>query len=217
MHTAMSSMSGMPMPGGWTLSMMWMRMPGQTWLGVAASFLGMWIAMMAAMMLPSIAVQLRRYRRTGAGSTVLAGGGYLAVWAAIGMVVFPVGAGLAALAMREPALSRAAPMAAGVVVMIAGSLQLTKRKARRLERCGHVHEHESAWRYGLQLGVQCVGCCANVMAILLVVGVMDLRAMALATAAVTAERLTPFSARVARWTGAAALAVGVLMIVRASA
>ena len=37
---SMSAMGGMPMPGGWTMSMAWMRMPGQTWLGAAASFLG---------------------------------------------------------------------------------------------------------------------------------------------------------------------------------
>ena len=43
------------MPGGWTMSMVWMRMPGQTWPGAAASFLGMWVVMMVAMMLPSLA------------------------------------------------------------------------------------------------------------------------------------------------------------------
>jgi hypothetical protein len=42
----MSAM-GMPMPGGWTMSMAWMRMPGQTWLGAATSFLGMWVVMSA--------------------------------------------------------------------------------------------------------------------------------------------------------------------------
>src|SRR3989475_7746866 len=43
----------MEMPGGWTMSMMWMRMHGQTWFGSATSFLLMWLAMMVAMMLPS--------------------------------------------------------------------------------------------------------------------------------------------------------------------
>jgi hypothetical protein len=41
--TSMSAMGRMPMPGGWTMSMAWMRMPGQTWPGAAASFLGMWV------------------------------------------------------------------------------------------------------------------------------------------------------------------------------
>src|SRR6186713_3228193 len=59
---SMADMPGMPMPGGWTMSMAWMRMPGQTWAGAAASFLGMWLVMMAAMMLPSLVPMLRRYR-----------------------------------------------------------------------------------------------------------------------------------------------------------
>jgi predicted metal-binding membrane protein len=56
--TSMSAMGGMPMPGGWTMSMAWMRMPGQTWPGAAASFLGMWVVMMVAMMLPSLVPML---------------------------------------------------------------------------------------------------------------------------------------------------------------
>src|SRR6185436_5751056 len=60
---SMSAMGGMPMPGGWTMSMAWMRMPGQTWTSAAASFVGMWVVMMVAMMLPSLVPMLRRYRR----------------------------------------------------------------------------------------------------------------------------------------------------------
>ena len=45
---SMSAMGEMPMPGGWTMSMAWMRMPGQTLLGAAASFLVMWVVMMVA-------------------------------------------------------------------------------------------------------------------------------------------------------------------------
>jgi hypothetical protein len=37
--------------------MAWMRMPGQTWPGAAASFLGMWVVMMVAMMLPYLAAR----------------------------------------------------------------------------------------------------------------------------------------------------------------
>jgi len=59
---SMSAMGEMPMPGGWTMSMAWMRMPEQTWPGAAASFLGMWVVMMVAMMLPSLVPMLWRYR-----------------------------------------------------------------------------------------------------------------------------------------------------------
>jgi hypothetical protein len=51
---SMSAMGEMPMPGGRTMSRAWMRMPGQTWPGGAASFLGMRVGMMVAMMLPSL-------------------------------------------------------------------------------------------------------------------------------------------------------------------
>src|ERR1700737_2055628 len=60
---SMSGMGEMPMPGGWTMSMAWMRMPGQTWPGAAASFLGMWVVMTVAMMLPSLVPMLWHYRQ----------------------------------------------------------------------------------------------------------------------------------------------------------
>ena len=62
---SMSAMGEMPMPGGWMMSMVWMPMPGQTWSGV--SFLGMWVVMMMAMMLPSLLPALWRYREMGLG------------------------------------------------------------------------------------------------------------------------------------------------------
>src|SRR4051794_6567240 len=62
--SAMSAMGQMPMPGGWTMSMVWMPMPGETWSGAAASFLGMWVVMMIAMMLPSLVPTLWRYRQS---------------------------------------------------------------------------------------------------------------------------------------------------------
>src|SRR5437016_8982264 len=54
----------MEMPGGWTMSMMWMRMPGQTWSASATGFLLMWLAMMVAMMLPSALPMLLNFRRS---------------------------------------------------------------------------------------------------------------------------------------------------------
>jgi predicted metal-binding membrane protein len=70
---SMSAMGGMLMPGGWTMSMAWMRMPEQTWAGAAASWLGMWVVMMVAMMLPSLVPMLLRCREavTSAAETRL--------------------------------------------------------------------------------------------------------------------------------------------------
>src|SRR5436309_10745199 len=54
----------MEMPGGWTMSMMWMRMHGQTWAASATSFLLMWLAMMVAMMIPSALSMFLNTRRS---------------------------------------------------------------------------------------------------------------------------------------------------------
>lgn len=229
---SMRAMGEMPMPGGWTMSMAWMRMPGQTWPGAAASFLGMWIVMMAAMMLPSLVPMLQRYReavdRLGATRlgrlTTLVGAGYFFVWTAFGVVAFPLGVALAAVEMRRPALARAVPVAIGLVVLIAGSLQFTHWKARHLAccregpRCGHTLQPVAgaAWRYGLCLGLQCCYCCAGFTAVLLVIGIMDLRAMAVVTAAITAERVAPAGERVARAIGAAGVGAGLFLIARAA-
>jgi predicted metal-binding membrane protein len=228
---SMSAMGGMPMPGGWTMSMAWMRMPGQRWPGAAASFLGMWVVMMVAMMLPSLIPMLWRYRqavdRTGETRlgrlTALVGVGYFFVWTVVGMAAFPVGIALAAVTMQQPGLARAVPVAVGVVVLIAGALQFTGWKAHHLAYCRGVPgrgrplpaDAGTAWRHGLGLGLHCAHCCAGLMAILLVIGVMDLRAMAVVAAAITVERLAPAGARVARAIGAVVVAAGVFLIARA--
>jgi predicted metal-binding membrane protein len=229
--TSMSAM-GMPMPGGWTMSMAWMRMPGQTWPGLAASFLGMWVVMMVAMMLPSLVPMLWRYRQAVAGTddtrldrlTALVGVGYFVVWTVFGMAAFPLGAALAAVEMQQPALARAVPIAIGVVVLIAGALQFTAWKARHLACCRAApgrgrtlpSDAGTAWRHGLRLGLHCSGCCAGLMAILLVIGVMDLRAMAVVAAAITVERRAPAGERVARAIGAVVVGAGLFLIARAA-
>jgi len=230
--TSMSAMGAMPMPGGWTMSMAWMRMPGQTWPGAAASFLGTWTAMMVAMMLPALLPTLRRYRSAVASTTearlgwltAQVGAGYFAVWTAVGVAAYAVGAAFAELAMRQPDVSRAVPAAIGTVVLIAGTLQFTAWKAHQLACCreapgsGHTLPWDAgtAWRHGGRLGIHCGQCCAGLMATLLALGVMDLRAMAVVTAAITLERIAPAGERVAQATGAVAVAAGLLLIARAA-
>jgi predicted metal-binding membrane protein len=229
---SMSAMGEMLMPGGWTMSMTWMRMPGQTWTGVAASFIGMWVVMMVAMMLPSLVPVLWRYSeaadRTGATRvgllTTLVTAGYFFVWTVLGLAAFPLGVVATTLAMREPTLARAVPLAIGAVVFLSGALQFTVWKARQLACCREATgpginvpvNAWNAWRHGVRFGLQCGPCCANLMVILLVVGVMDLRAMAVVTAAITIERLAPAGERAARAIGAVVVGAGLLLLARAS-
>jgi predicted metal-binding membrane protein len=222
----------MLMPGGWTMSMIWMRMPGQTWSDAAASFLGMWIVMMAAMMLPSLVPMLWRYREAVKATsetrlgwlTALVGVGYFFVWVVFGLAVFPLGIALAAMEMQQPSLARAVPVAIGVVIVIAGALQFTAWKAHHLACCRELPargdalpaDAGTAWRHGLRLGLHCSSCSAGLTAILLVLGVMDARVMAVVTAAITVERLAPAGARARRAIGAVVVAAGMFAIARAA-
>ena len=231
-----SRMGAMPMGSGRAMSTVWMPapwmpMPGESWLGAAASFLGMWIVMMVAMMLPSLVPMLHRYRNAVAGAgearlgslTALVGLGYFFVWTVLGMAVFVLGASLSLVATGLPFPAWAAPLAAGLVVLIAGALQFTAWKARHLACCREVPGHgrvlaadaSTAWRHGLRLGLHCCYCCGGLMAILLVIGIMDLRAMAAVMAAITLERLAPAGQRIAQASGVVIVVAGLFLIVRA--
>jgi predicted metal-binding membrane protein len=192
----------------------------------------MWVVMMVAMMLPGLVPMLWRYRQAVSRTsetrlgrlTALVGVGYFFVWTVFGMAAFPLGVVLAETEMQQPVLARAVPIAAGVVVLIAGSFQFTAWKARHLVCCREAPgrgctlpaDAGTAWRHGLRLGLHCGYCCAGLMAILLVIGVMDLRAMAVVAAAITVERIAPAGERVARATGAVVVAAGLFLIARAA-
>jgi predicted metal-binding membrane protein len=94
------------------------------------------------------------------------------------MAAFPLGVALAEVEMHQPALSRAVPIAVGVVVLIAGAVQFTAWTARHLACCRETPDRArtlpadagAVWRYGVRLGLHCSFCCAGLMAILLVIG-----------------------------------------------
>jgi predicted metal-binding membrane protein len=190
----------------------------------------MWVAMMVAMMLPSLVPTLWRYRQAAQRTafapanrlTALIGAGYFLVWAVVGAVVFPLGVALAEFATRLPTSTSIAPIAVGAAVLLAGVMQHSRWKARQLAICrqspydralsGRAHD---AWRHGVRLGFHCVGSCAGLTAVMLMVGMMDLRVMAVVTTAITVERLAPSNGRVVRAIGDVVVVAGVVLIARA--
>jgi predicted metal-binding membrane protein len=213
---------GMPMPGGWTMSMAWMRMPGQSWPSAAAMFMAMWIAMMVVMMLPSLAPSLVRIRRaSGASAAMLLAFGYFAAWTAFGGVAYALGLLAAAGAMASAGVSRVVPLATATVVAVGGALQFTPWKTRQLTHCrdGRLCDPAAprSAAAGFRLGTHCTRCCSGLMAVLLVIGVMDPAPMIAVTAAITAERLLPRPLLVARAVGAALIGASLLLAVRAFA
>jgi predicted metal-binding membrane protein len=140
------------------------------------------------------------------------------------MAVFPLGAALADIEMQKATLARAVPIVAGVVVAVAGALQFTAWKAHHLASCREAPGRgrtlpanaSTAWREGVRFGLHCGASCANLTAILLAIGVMDLRAMVVVTAAITLERLAPTGERVARAIGVVIVGAGLVLIGRAT-
>jgi predicted metal-binding membrane protein len=192
----------------------------------------MWAVMMVAMMLPSLVPMLWRYCEAvrGAGETHLGrlsavvGAAYFLVWTLVGMVVFPLGVALASVVMQRETLARGVPIAVGVMVAMAGVLQLSAWKARHLAcsrdlpRRGRalLADAGTAWRHGVRLGRHCVYCSVPLMAILLSLGVMDLRVMAVGAAAITVERTARDGGRVARVIGGLAVGMGLILVARAT-
>lgn len=225
--TSMAAMSGTPMPGGWTLSAAWLPLCGRTWLQTAASFVSMWATMTPAMMLPALAAMLWHERRTltirSGWLIILSALGYFSAWILAGALLFPMGAMLASLEIRVPSIARAAPLAAGCVVIVAGVLQCTAWKVNRLHAC-HSMRHcpmtsptdaLSALRIGMRFAVLCASCCSNWMAVLLATGVMEREATLIVSAAIAIERVAAARGRLGRLVGVTSIAAGVLLIARA--
>jgi predicted metal-binding membrane protein len=195
LYAARDMSSGMPMPGGWTMPMMWMAMPGQSAAVAAITFLLIWQAMMIAMMLPSAWPTLELYSRVARHTghrhpmlnTTLAGAGYFAVWGAFGAIAFASGFEISRAAMLSPQLSHWIPIAAGVALVVAGIWQLTPLKQSCLNHCrdplmflGHAYKPgvSGGFRVGLHHGAFCAACCWALMLMQMVLGVMNLAVMA---------------------------------------
>ncbi|PYV32079.1 MAG: hypothetical protein DMG22_14650 [Acidobacteria bacterium] len=228
------SMSGeMAMPGGWTMSMMWMPMRGESLIGAGLSFALMWVAMMVAMMLPSTLPIVLIFRRASAFrgekrlglSTLLLAAGYFAVWLGFGIIAYALGTGIGRAAMASEGFSRLVPLASGLALFAAGAYQLTPWKMACLKHCRDplhiIAEHlgrgsSGALALGAHHGAYCAACCWALMVIQLVLGVMSLTLMVLIAVVIALEKLLARGELVARLAGAAAIAGGLFLVVRAA-
>ena len=189
------------------------------------------VAMMVAMMLPSLAFtawgvhrRLRAMRVPRAAQRIaLLSIGYASVWSVIGLALFVSDMALSPTRMALSAESRGAAWTVGAVMVCAGLVQRSRWKANQLLRCrreavavraigGSVM---IALLDGYRLGAACALSCAAPMAVLIAAGLMDTRMTLVITAAISAERVAPGGARIARFTGAVALVVGSVMCLRA--
>jgi predicted metal-binding membrane protein len=185
-------------------------------LAGAAGFLGAWVVMMAAMMLPSAAPLVLLYRAAGAGghaaNTVPLVAGYLLAWAGFGAVVYAAQQALGAVVLSSSTLGDARPYAVAGILAIAGVYQFTPLKKACLRQCRSpldflMHRWRGAgaldaFRLGVEHGAYCVGCCWGLMAVLVIAGAMSLLWVVLIALIVFIEKLMPFGERGAQLTGA---------------
>jgi predicted metal-binding membrane protein len=163
--------------GSWALAVRQaggMDMGVATRLGSFGFFLAIWVAMMAAMMLPgAIPAVIRRVRAGGSARSAPAFiWSYLAVWAIVGVVIY---------ALYRPH----GTLAAGVVVEVAGVYELAPLKRHFRRRC------RESIRSGFRFGLCCVGSSIGLMAMLVVLGVMSIAWMSAITVLVIAQKLLP--------------------------
>ena len=187
--------------------------PG-TDLGGLGWYLGIWVTMTAAMMLPSAAPAARHVallaRRV---PTLLFTGGYLAVWTGYGLLAYGVFRLVTSFDIGWLAWNRGGPYAAGVVIVAAGLYELTPLKQLSLRRCRSARQPVSALRSGLAHGVDCVGCSGALMAVLFALGAMSLFWMAVVAVAIFAEKVLPHGTRLAPVFAVALVALGIWVAV----
>jgi predicted metal-binding membrane protein len=200
--------------------------PG-TDLGGLGWYLGIWVTMMGAMMLPSVMpmvllfARISRDRRDRGGAFVptwVFVGGYLLAWTAYGLLAYGAYRLLRFVVGGSLSWHGAGPWVAGAALAAAGTYQLTPLKRVCLRHCrGPMHFILHGWRsgragalrMGLEHGAFCVGCCWGLMLALFALGVMSLVWMAVVAGLIFAEKLLPSGEGVARALALALVAAGI--------
>jgi predicted metal-binding membrane protein len=220
--------------GTWIVTMQRMRGmdagPG-TDLGGLAWFLGVWVTMMAAMMLPSAAPMTLAFQRLSSQRerhghsfvpTWVFVGGYLLVWIFYGLAAYGLFRLVSQAGFGFLAWDRAGPYVAGGAIALAGVYELTSLKSVCLRHCrSTTHFVVTRWRpgrpgalaMGAEHGTYCIGCCAGLMLVLFALGVMSLLWMVLVATVIFAEKVLPGGLRLTRVIAIGLIAAGIWVAV----
>jgi predicted metal-binding membrane protein len=189
---------------------------------------GMWTAMVFAMMLPSAAPMVLTYAEIAEAaarkhesviSPFVLVAGYTAVW--LGFVVGAVAAQVTASRLALP--SFAPPLLSGAGFIAAGAYQFTSLKHACLRQCRAPFQFffanwqttpQGVFRLGLQQGLYCLGCCWAAMALMVIIGAMNILWMAALGILMTAEKMTS-GKWLTRLLGVGFIAVGIGLIISA--
>jgi predicted metal-binding membrane protein len=214
---------------GWIWTAREMRgMDAGPWtsLGTLGWFLTIWVVMMAAMMLPSVAPTIALYakvtRERSPLSPWLFTSGYLLTWAGAGLVAYVVGVLLTSGFGDALSWDHAGRSVAAVTLVVAAVYEVTPLKNVCLGKCrsplgtllgSWQGGHAGAVRMGMRNGAWCVGCCWALMASLFALGVMSMTWMAFVAALIAMEKTLPWRRGLTYATAAILLTLGILLVV----
>lgn len=194
-------------------------------------FLPVWLAMMMAMMFPSVAPVVSLFAAAGRARRVRGGqatptwvfvAGYLSVWSLFGLGAFLLSMAVPALGMAANGLRGASALAGGAALILAGLYQWSPLKQVCLRHCRSplgvlLHRwrggRAGAFRMGFSHGAYCLGCCWGLMLVLFAVGLMNIVAMVVLTGVIFAEKVVPHGPLIGKAAAVALVLYGVITIV----
>jgi len=207
----------------------------EPWKGIEFAFVFiMWSVMMVGMMMPSAAPLILIYTRVGrqaaaqqqpfAASAWFAGG-YLLTWIAFSLIATIAQWAIERTGWLNPAMAGASDIFGGLVLIAAGVYQWTPLKDACLRQCqfplqfiqrngGFRADPFGSLALGARHGAYCVGCCWVLMALLFVVGVMNVLWIALIMIFVLLEKVIPARRLISQISGVGLMAVGAWLLAR---
>jgi predicted metal-binding membrane protein len=208
-------METMDMGGGQMMAMLPEWTPAY-----AALIFVMWLAMMAAMMLPSAAPTillvsaLTHNRSSSCGSVpataLIFAVGYLLVWGGFSLAATLLQWGLDEAGLLSETMAFGNAAVASAVLIAAGIYQWSPLKDTCLKHCRSPADFlVRHWRRGtrgailtgMRHGLFCLGCCWMLMALLFIGGLMNLAWVAGIALFVLLEKTMPWGGRMSRLTG----------------
>ncbi|MBP1083261.1 MULTISPECIES: DUF2182 domain-containing protein [Bacillus] len=196
-------------------------------LGTLGWYVGMWVTMTAAMMLPSVTPMVLTFAKVSANRaqshripivpTWIFLIGYLIAWVAYGLIAYGLYWFIASLDLSFLAWDQQGPIVAGLTVVLGGLYQITPLKQACLRHCRNpLHYVINGWRggrmgairMGVEHGFHCVGCCWGLMVILFAVGMMNLFWMGIITLLTFLEKILPTGERFSKVIGIGLVLLG---------
>jgi predicted metal-binding membrane protein len=213
---------------GWVWTAGEMRgMDNGPWTGLGGFgwFVGVWVVMMAAMMLPSVAPTVALYSRMTIRRSPISPlafvAGYLLTWAVAGIAAYGIAATATRVGGGHLMWTNAGRPLAGATLILAAVYEITPLKDVCLGKCRTPLGALLGWwrdgvggavRMGVKNGAWCVGCCWALMASLFALGVMNVSWMAVVAALIAVEKTLPWRRIATYGTTAVLLILGILVL-----